>query len=205
MPKPPSIKLSSAVPSNDPAPVLFADQKAWASWLRLNHEKESGGVWLRIAKKGSSHSSVTYLDAVESALCYGWIDAQKKAEDADFSLQRFVPRAPRSIWSKINREKALRLIEEGKMKKAGLREIERAKANGRWDAAYDSPSKATVPEDLQAALDAAPKAKKFFATLSGANRYAILFRIQTVKKPETRARKVQEFVEMLARQEKIHP
>jgi len=180
------------------------DQKAWAAWLK-EHHAASTGVWLRIARKGAAAPSVSYAEALEAALCHGWIDGQKKSGIEGYWLQRFTPRSAKSIWSKINRDKALRLIAEKKMQAAGLREVEHAKADGRWEGAYDSQSKAVVPADLQAALDAAPKVKEFFATLDSANRYAVLFRIQAVKKEETRARKIKQFVEMLARHEKIHP
>lgn len=162
-------------------------------------------MWLRLAKAASGTPSVSYSEAVEVALCYGWIDGQKKGESENTWLQKFTPRAKRSIWSKINREKALALIERGQMKPAGLKEIERAKEDGRWDAAYDSSSTATVPGDLQAALDKNARAAAFFATLDRGNRYAILFRIHTARKPETRAKRIQQFIEMLARNEKVHP
>jgi uncharacterized protein YdeI (YjbR/CyaY-like superfamily) len=182
---------------------LFKKKEDWAAWLDRNH-RESTGLWLQIAKKGSSFRSVTYGEAVEVALCYGWIDGQKKPQDKEIWVQRFVPRSEGSVWSKINREKALALIASGEMKPAGLAAIERAKQSGRWDSAYDSPSGAAVPSDLQAALDASPKAKAFFEILDKANRYAILWRIQTVKKAETRARKITQFIGMLERKEKIH-
>jgi uncharacterized protein YdeI (YjbR/CyaY-like superfamily) len=162
-------------------------------------------VWLRIAKKGADVRSVSYLEAVDAALCFGWIDGQKKSDDASHWLQRFTPRSKKSIWSKINREKAIRLIELEQMHAAGLREVERAKQDGRWDGAYDSPSRATIPADFQAALNKNPRAKAFFASLESRNRYAVLFRIQTAKKAETRAKRVKQFVDMLSRQEKIHP
>ena len=149
--------------------------------------------------------SLSYLEAVDAALCFGWIDGQKKSGDENYWLQRFTPRSGKSIWSKINREKAIRLIELGQMSAAGLREVERAKRDGRWDRAYDSPSGATIPADFQAALDKRPRAKAFFATLDGRNRYALLFRIQTARKAETRARRIKQFAEMLSRREKIHP
>jgi uncharacterized protein YdeI (YjbR/CyaY-like superfamily) len=190
--------------SSDAAALEFAHRKAWAAWLDKNHAKSSG-IWVRLAKKGSAGQSVTYSEALEVALCFGWIDGQKKAESEAAWLQKFIPRTNRSIWSKINRKKALALMETGRMKPAGLRAIERAKANGSWDAAYDSPSTATVPNDLQAALDKNARAKAFFATLDSQNRYAVLYRIQTVKKAETRLRKIQQFIEMLARNEKLHP
>jgi uncharacterized protein YdeI (YjbR/CyaY-like superfamily) len=161
-------------------------------------------VWLRLAKKASGIRSISYGEALEVALCFGWIDGQKKSADEHYWLQKFTPRSERSMWSKINREKALKLIEAGQMKPAGLKEIERAKANGRWDAAYDSSSKATVPSDFQAALDASARAGSFFATLDSRNRYAILFRIQNVKKAETRARRIEQFIEMLEKHRKIY-
>jgi uncharacterized protein YdeI (YjbR/CyaY-like superfamily) len=173
-------------------------------WLDKNHSK-SPGIWMRLAKKASGSQSVSYSEALEVALCYGWIDGQKKSDGEAAWLQKFIPRAKKSGWSKVNRKKALALIEAGGMKPAGLQAIERAKADGSWDAAYDSPSTATVPNDLQAALDKNPRAKTFFATLDSQNRYAVLYRIQTVKKAETRSRKIQQFVEMLARSEKLHP
>lgn len=182
---------------------LFATQAAWAAWLEKNH-RLSAGLWLRLAKKGSGLRSVTYREALETALCYGWIDGQKRGESDQAWLQRFLPRAGRSIWSKINREKAVALIASGQMKAAGLQAIEAAKKAGSWDAAYDSPKAAKVPEDFQAALDASPRAREFFRNVDGANRYAVLFRIQTVKRVETRARKIREFVEMLERNERIH-
>ena len=182
---------------------LFATQAVWAGWLEKNHRK-SAGLWLRLAKKGSGLRSVTYGEALEVALCYGWIDGQKRGESEDAWLQRFVPRSAKSIWSRINHEKAHVLIASGRMKAAGLEAVEAAKKAGRWDAAYDTPKGARVPEDFQAALDANPRAREFFPALDGANRYAVLFRIQTVKKAETRARKIREFVAMLERRETIH-
>jgi len=182
---------------------LFATQAAWAAWLEKNHGK-SAGLWLRLAKKGSGLKSITYAEALEAALCYGWIDGQKRGESERAWLQRFLPRSARSIWSRINRDKAVALIASGHMKAAGLEAVEAAKKAGRWDAAYDSPRAAEVPEDFQAALNANPRAREFFQSLDGANRYAVLFRIHTVKKAETRARKIREFVEMLERNERIH-
>lgn len=182
---------------------LFATQAAWARWLEANHRK-SAGLWLRLAKKGSGLRSLTYGEALEVALCYGWIDGQKRGESDEAWLQRFLPRSGRSIWSKINRDKANVLIASGRMKAAGLTAVAAAKKAGSWDAAYDSPKAANVPEDFQAALDASSRAREFFQSLDGANRYAVLFRIQTVKKAETRARKIREFIEMLERNERIH-
>jgi uncharacterized protein YdeI (YjbR/CyaY-like superfamily) len=183
---------------------LFKSKQDWAAWLEKNHRK-STGLWLRLAKKDSGLRSVSYKEALEVALCYGWIDGQKRPENEQTWLQRFLPRSRKSIWSKINREKALALMTSRQMKPAGLEAIENAKKNGRWDAAYDSPSSATVPSDFQAALDANPRAKAFFETLDRANRYAVLWRVQTVKKAETRARKIHQFIGMLERKEKIHP
>lgn len=189
--------------STDLPVTQLKDKKAWSTWLDQNHAK-SPGVWLKLAKKGSGTPTVSYNEALEAALCYGWIDGQKAGYDEAFWLQKFTPRGPRSIWSKINREKAEALIESGEMKPAGLAAIERAKEKGQWDAAYDSQSRAAVPDDLQAELDRNPGAKAFFATLESVNRYAILFRIHNAKKPETRARRIQQFVAMLERHEKIH-
>jgi uncharacterized protein YdeI (YjbR/CyaY-like superfamily) len=182
---------------------LFASREAWAAWLEKNHRKPEG-LWLRLAKKGSGMRSVSHGEALEVALAYGWIDGQKRPESEEAWLQRFVPRSARSIWSKINRERALALIASGQMKAAGLEAVERAKECGRWESAYDSPKGAAVPGDFQAALDGSARARDFFQTLDSANRYAVLFRIQTVKRAETRARKIREFVEMLERGGKIH-
>jgi uncharacterized protein YdeI (YjbR/CyaY-like superfamily) len=187
-----------------PPALLFEHQQAWEDWLSRHHNNSSG-VWVRLAKKGSRLGSITYAEALDSALCFGWIDAQKKPENSSAWLQRFSPRGKRSIWSKINRQKAIALAEGGRMKAAGLEEMQRAQQDGRWQRAYDSPRSATVPEDLQAALDNNPKAKAFFANLESRNRYAILFRIQTVKKAQTRAQKITQFVAMLEKHEKIHP
>jgi uncharacterized protein YdeI (YjbR/CyaY-like superfamily) len=184
--------------------MLFEESQDWAAWLDQNYGASSG-VWLRLAKKASDMQSVSYGEALEVALCYGWIDGQKKSYDDESWLQKFTPRGKKSIWSKINREKALALIESGRMKSAGLAEVERAKEDGRWEAAYDSQSRATVPDDFQAELDRNPAAKAFFTTLNSANRYAILFRIQTAKKPETRTRRIRQFIEMLEKNEKLHP
>jgi uncharacterized protein YdeI (YjbR/CyaY-like superfamily) len=194
----PKAKTAETLPSR-----LFKSKNDWAAWLEKNCGK-SPGLWLRIAKKDSGLQSVTYPEAIEVALCYGWIDGQKKPQDERTWLQRFTPRSGKSVWSKINREKALALIASGAMKPAGLTAVEAAKKSGRWKTAYASSSKATVPADLQVALDANARAKTFFETIDRANRYAILWRIQTVKKVETRARKIQQFIEMLERGEKIH-
>jgi uncharacterized protein YdeI (YjbR/CyaY-like superfamily) len=176
----------------------FKSQDAWTKWLDANHKKSSG-IWLRIGKKDSGLSSVSYAEALDVALCYGWIDGQKRPYDAATWLQRFTPRGPRSLWSKVNTGKVQTLIESGRMRPAGLAAIESAKASGRWESAYQPSSTAEVPPDLQAALDAKPKAKAFFETLRGANRYAIIFRVSTAKKPETRARRIADFVARLER------
>lgn len=184
--------------------LTFANQDAWEQWLAKNAGK-SAGVWLRLAKKGAKQPTLTYAQALESALCHGWIDGQKQAENEDYWLQRFTRRSAKSLWSKINKDKAEALIAAGRMLPAGMQEIEKAKGDGRWDMAYTSASQSTVPEDLQAALDANPEARTFFSTLNSRNRYAVLFRIQNAKKPETRARKIAEFVDMLSRGETLHP
>lgn len=188
----------------EPLVLEFENQQGWEEWLSRHHATATG-VWLRLAKKGSNVPALSHLEALESALCFGWIDAQKKPESSAAWLERFTPRGERSIWSKINRQKALDLVECGRMRDKGLEQMRRAQQDGRWERAYDSPRTATVPQDLQAALDRNPKASQFFSTLDRQNRYAILFRIQTVKKTETRARKITEFVAMLEREEKIHP
>lgn len=186
-------------------PMLhFGQPSDWATWLDENHAS-SPGAWLQIAKKGADAMSVSYDEAIAVALCFGWIDGQKKAHDDRFWLQKFTRRSDKSVWSKINRDKALALVTAGKMKPAGLKEMERAKLDGRWDAAYDSSGKATVPGDFQSALDDNARAKAFFDTLDSRNRYAVLYRIQTARKAETRAKRISQFVLMLERHEKVHP
>ncbi len=189
----------------DDLPILpFASPDAWEVWLEAEHER-AAGVWLKIAKKDSGITSVTYAQALEVALCFGWVDSQKAGHDDRYFLQRFTPRKPRSSrWSRINRDKATALIEQGRMRPAGLREVDAAKADGRWQRAYEGQRTATVPEDLRAALDANPAAAEFFATLRGANRYAVLYRVQDAKRPETRAKRIETFVAMLARGETLH-
>ena len=184
--------------------VPFASRDAWEAWLEGQHAT-SKGLWIKFAKKGSGNESVTYVQAVEVALCYGWIDGQARKFDEDYWLQRFTPRRSRSKWSKVNRQKAMDLVKGGKMKAAGLREVERAKADGRWDAAYDAPSSATVPDDLRRELEKHEKAREFFATLNSANRYAILHRIQDTKRPETRTRRIEKYVAMLREGKRIYP
>lgn len=193
-----------AKPVADLPTLQFESQAAWETWLEKNHGV-SQGVWLQLAKKGSGIPSVTYAEAVESALCYGWIDGQAKSLDETFYRQKYTPRRKQSIWSKINRERAEELIRLGRMQPAGLREIERAKEDGRWEAAYDSPRNASVPEDFQAELDKNQKAQVFFDSLNSTNRYAILFRIQTAKKPETRLRRIEKIIHMLENEEKLYP
>lgn len=182
----------------------FATQSAWERWLERNHERQDG-IWVKFAKKDSGVRSVTYAEALHVALAYGWIDGQVKRFDERFYLQRFTPRRARSKWSKINRASAEKMIAAREMKPAGLLEVERAKADGRWAAAYDSPSTVTVPDDLQRELDANPRARDAFAGLNSTNRYAILYGIQDAKKSETRARRIAKFVAMLEDGEKPHP
>ena len=182
----------------------FASRAAWEQWLTAHHDT-SAGIWMRIAKSGAREDSISYGEALEVALCYGWIDGQKAALDEAAWLQKFTPRRARSRWSRINRDKAEALIAENRMAPSGLVEVERAKADGRWDAAYDGQAAADVPHDLVSALEADPAAAEFFASLDSRNRYAILYRIQAAKRPDTRARRIRTFVEMLAKGEKIHP
>lgn len=195
-----SLRRTSAV-----LPVrAFECQRDWAEWLQENH-RNSPGVWLQLAKKGTNIDSVLYEEAVETALCFGWIDGQKKAHSERYWLQQFTRRSNKSVWSKINKAKALALIKSGKMNSAGLDEIELAKRDGRWKAAYDSAGKSVVPSDLRSALDGNARAKEFFGTLDNRNRYAVVFRIQTAKTAATRAMRISKFVQMLERHEKVHP
>ena len=188
----------------DDLPILpFASAAEMEEWLEGNHAG-SDGIWLKIAKKGSGIASVTYGEALELALCFGWIDSQKRGFDEHFFLQRFTPRRPGGRWSRINREKAEALIASGAMRPGGLAEVEAAKADGRWEAAYAGQRTAEVPDDLQRELDCNEVARKFFAELDSANRYAILYRLEDAKKPETRERRLRKFVAMLERGEKIH-
>lgn len=191
------------VPSETPI-LAFASRKELEAWLAKHHAK-SPGLWLRLAKKSSGNASVTYAEAVEAALCWGWIDASKQGLDDKAWLQKFVPRGPRSLWSKLNRARAEKLIKSGRMRKPGLAAVAAAKEDGRWKAAYDSPAGASVPPDLAAAFDKDKEAKAFFATVNARNRYAFLWRIQTAKRPETRAKRIAATIAMLRRKEVPHP
>lgn len=191
--------------ADDGLPVIpFASPAEWEQWLEANHVA-SDGVWIKIAKKDSGIASVSHPEALEVALCFGWIDSRREGLDDRCFLQRYTPRRPRGRWSRINREKVERLSAEGRMRPAGLAEVERARADGRWDAAYAGQRSAAVPDDLQRELDARPAAKAFFAGLNSQNRYAILYRLDDAKKPETRARRLTKFVAMLEAGETIYP
>jgi uncharacterized protein YdeI (YjbR/CyaY-like superfamily) len=185
--------------------LVVPDRAAWRAWLD-EHHAEVGGVWLTIAKKGAlKPTSLSYADAVEEALCYGWIDGQARRGDEFTVIQRFTPRRRQSGWSKRNTGIVERLLDAGRMHPAGVAEVDRAKADGRWDAAYGGPATIEVPTDLAAALAAAPKALAMFGTLRSQNRYAILYRIATAKGADTRARRIERFVAMLDRGETIYP
>jgi uncharacterized protein YdeI (YjbR/CyaY-like superfamily) len=189
----------------DDLPVLaFPSATAWEEWLAGQHET-AAGAWLKIAKRGSAETTISYQDALEVAICFGWIDGQKGRLDDDFWIQRFTPRRPSGRWSKINAEKATALIERGRMWPAGLREVDQAKTDGRWAGAYSGQATMEVPADLHEALSANAAAAEFFETISSVNRYAILYRIGSVKRPETRARKIAQYVAMLAEHRTIHP
>jgi uncharacterized protein YdeI (YjbR/CyaY-like superfamily) len=191
------------VPQDHLPVVFFSSAADWEAWLEDNHAV-SNGVVIKIAKKDSGIGSVRYPEVLECALCHGWIDGRRDPLDELYFLQRFTPRRPRSRWSRINREKAERLIADGAMRPAGLREVERARADGRWQAAYESQSRSTVPDDLRRELRARPGAKQFFDTLDSHNRYAILYRLADAKRPDTRARRLAKFVAMLEAGETIH-
>ncbi|GLZ35434.1 hypothetical protein Lesp02_76210 [Lentzea sp. NBRC 105346] len=186
------------------AVMPFESAAEWEAWL-AEHHASARELWIKFARKGSGIPSVTYDEVIEIALCYGWIDGQVRSFDERYFLQRYTPRTARSKWSKINCGRAEELIAAGRMRPAGLEQVERAKADGRWDAAYSGPATIEVHPDLQAALDANPAAASFFATLDSRNRYAILFRTQDAKKPETRARRIAKFVLMLEKGEKLYP
>ena len=183
--------------------LRFATQADFEAWLADNHAR-SAGVWLEIAKKNSPDPTVTYAEAIESALCFGWIDGQKRGGDDEHWLQRFTPRSSRSRWSRINRDKAAELIASGRMRPPGLTEVERARADGRWEAAYEGQRTASVPDDLQRELDADPAAAAAFADLDSRNRYAIIWRLNDAKRPETRARRLTKYLDMLHRGERLH-
>jgi uncharacterized protein YdeI (YjbR/CyaY-like superfamily) len=185
-------------------PILtFADSAEWEAWLQHHHERP-GGVWLKHAKKGSGHLTVTHAQALRIAICFGWIDGQRAPLDAKFYLQRFIARRPRSRWSEVNRQTASELTEAGLMRPAGLAEMQAAQADGRWAQAYEPQSRATVPPDLQLALDGDPQARAFFLTLTGVKRYAFLYRLTTIKQPETRTRRIAQYIEMLRDGRTLH-
>jgi uncharacterized protein YdeI (YjbR/CyaY-like superfamily) len=191
--------------ADDGLPVIaFGSPAEWEKWLEDRHAA-ADGVWIKIAKKGSGIESISHPEALEIALCFGWIDSRREALDERYFLQRYTPRRPRSRWSQVNRDKVERLAADGRMRAAGVAEVERAKADGRWEAAYAGQRSAAVPDDLQHELDARPAAKAFFAALDSQNRYSILYRLQDAKKPETRARRLAKFVAMLEAGEKIYP
>jgi uncharacterized protein YdeI (YjbR/CyaY-like superfamily) len=192
------------MPRDDFPVIGFEDGAGWESWL-AEHHATAAGAWLKIAKKGAGQRTVSYAEALDVALCYGWIDGQKGGLDEEFWLQRFTPRKPRSRWSQINTEKAAALVETGRMRPAGLREVEAARADGRWDAAYAGQAAITVPDDLARELARNEAARAFFETISSVNRYAILYRIGDAKRPETRARRIAAYVAMLAEGQTIHP
>jgi uncharacterized protein YdeI (YjbR/CyaY-like superfamily) len=181
----------------------FKTSRQWRDWLARNHGK-SGGIWLRIYKKDSGKETVAYAEALDEALCHGWIDGQKKSHDAESFLQKFTPRRPKSFWSKRNREHVARLIREKRMTRAGVKEIDAAKKDGRWGSAYDSPKNMEVPADFLKELKKDRKAESFFTALNKANTYAIAWRLQTARKPQTREKRMRAILEMLARGEKLH-
>jgi uncharacterized protein YdeI (YjbR/CyaY-like superfamily) len=183
--------------------VAFPTAAAWRTWLAEHHD-QSGGIWLRFGKAAAPQATLSYTEALDEAICFGWIDAQTRGLDDDYWLKRFTPRKPASKWSKINTQKAEALIAAGRMAPAGLAEVERARGDGRWESAYAGSRTMTVPDDLQAALDASAEASAFFATLTSQNRYAILYRIATVKRAETRARKIAEYIRMLEEHRTFH-
>ncbi|WP_034270185.1 YdeI/OmpD-associated family protein [Actinospica robiniae] len=199
----PPAKRGAALPEA-PEPIGFERAEDFEAWLEAN-DGSCGGLWVKLAKKGSGIASIDYATALEAALCFGWIDGRKRSLDEDSWLQRFTPRSPRGRWSRINRDKATALIEAGRMRPAGQREVDLAQADGRWDAAYEGQRSAAVPEDLQAAFDADPEAAAFFTTLDSANRYAVLYRVHEAKRAETRARRIEKLVAMLHAHETIHP
>jgi uncharacterized protein YdeI (YjbR/CyaY-like superfamily) len=191
--------------AKDGLPVMeFGSGGEFAEWLEIEHAR-SPGLWLKIAKKSAAITTVTYDEALDVAVCFGWIDGQKDGLDGQFWLQRFTPRKPRSKWSQVNADRAERLKADGLMRPAGLDEVRRAKADGRWEVAYEPQRSATVPDDLQRALDADPAAREFFAELDSRNRYAILYRVADAKRPQTRAARIEKYVAMLREHQRIHP
>jgi len=192
------------VPAGELPVLPFPTSESWDEWLAEHHES-SDGLWVKIAKKATGIETVAYPEVLEIALSYGWIDGQRRALDETWFLQKFTPRRARSRWSRINRDKAIELIDSGRMKPAGVREVERAKADGRWDAAYASPSNIELPDDLERELEADPAAREFFESLDSQNRYAILYRLHDAKRPETRARRLEQYVTMLKEGRKLHP
>lgn len=193
------------MPSPEQPQLVVRDAVAWRKWLAAHHTA-SDGVWLVLSRKGTVQPTrLTYAEALEEALAHGWIDGQAKPRDETTWQQRFTPRRKQSRWSKRNQETVARLIRERRMHAAGLAEMERAKSDGRWEAAYDGPARSTTPDDLAAALEAEPRAKAMFEILTSANRYAILYRLNDARRPETRVRRIAEFVAMLARGETLHP
>jgi uncharacterized protein YdeI (YjbR/CyaY-like superfamily) len=192
------------MPKDDLPIVEPADRAAWERWLESNHDS-ARGAWVKFAKKGAATRTVTFAEALEDAICFGWIDGQRAGFDESFFLQRFTPRGPRSKWSQINRAAALELIANERMRPAGLRQVEAARQDGRFDDAYEPQSRATVPEDFQRALDENHAAGEFFATLRGNNRYAFLYRLHHVKRPETRARRIATYIEMLNEGRTFYP
>jgi uncharacterized protein YdeI (YjbR/CyaY-like superfamily) len=193
--------MATGKPSPADMPALevleFSDQPAWEAWLR-EHHADAAGVWLRIAKKSASVSTVAYPEVLDTAICHGWIDGQRKPLDETYFLQRFTPRGPRSKWSQVNREKALAMIEAGRMHSAGQAQVDAARADGRWEAAYEPQSRATVPDDFQRALDQNPRAREFFATLTGSRRYAFLYRLHNVRSPQRRAQRIADYIVRLS-------
>jgi uncharacterized protein YdeI (YjbR/CyaY-like superfamily) len=184
-------------PKTDLPIVEFPGQPEWEAWLR-EHHSNSPGVWVKMARKSASVETVRYPEVLDTAIAHGWIDGQRRPLDETYFLQRFTPRGPRSKWSQVNREKATRLIDEGRMHPAGQAQVDAARADGRWEAAYEPQSRASVPPDLQVALDANPPAAEFFATLRGSRRYAFLYRLHQVKSPERRARRIENYIALLS-------
>jgi len=182
----------------------FASSKQWMEWLAMNYAISGNGIWLRIFKKDSGETTITYDEALDEALCFGWIDGQKKTYDEKSWLQKFTPRRSKSMWSKRNKERTARLIEEKRMQPSGLKEIETAKKDGRWDKAYDSPGQMEIPADFLAILKKDKQAYEFFQTLNKANTYAIAWRLETAKKPETREKRMQVLLEMMKKRQKLH-